>query len=80
MKANIEKLKKLISPIAEKHGLDAVYFWVHRSAVTQVRIVTFYVKRGEMRGLFQLSAPFIDLKAALNKDVDIVLKPVQKEN
>ena len=48
--------------------------------MTQVRIVTFYVKRGEMRGLFQLSAPFIDLKAALNKDVDIVLKPVQKEN
>ena len=31
-----------------------------------------------MRGLFQLSALFIDLKKALHKEVDIVLEPVTK--
>lgn len=80
MKADIEKLKKLISPIAEKYGLDAVYLFGSqaRGDAGPNSDYDFYIKRGKMRGLFQLSALFIDLKAALNKDVDIVLKPVTK--
>lgn len=32
-----------------------------------------------MRSLFELSGLFIDLKAALGKEVDIVLEPVSKK-
>ncbi len=80
MKADIEKLKKLISPIAEKYGLDAVYLFGSqaRGDAGPNSDYDFYIKRGKMRGLFQLSALFIDLKAVLNKDVDIILKPVTK--
>ena len=80
MKTDVEKLKKLISPIAEKYGLETVYLFGSqaRGDAGPNSDYDFYVKRGKMRGLFQLSALFIDLKAALNKEVDIVFEPVTK--
>ena len=80
MKTDIEKLKRLISPIAEKYGLEAVYLFGSQ-ARNEARLNSdydFYVKRGKMRGLFQLSALFIDLKKVLKREVDIVLEPVTK--
>ena len=62
MKADIEKLKKLISPIAEKYGLDAVYLFGSqaRSDAGPNSNYAFYVKRGKMRNLFELSSLFIN--------------------
>ena len=79
MKPNIEKLKQIISPIAAQYGLEAVYLFGSqaRSDATSRSDYDFYIKRGSLRGLFQLSGLFQDLKKALNKEVDIVLEPLK---
>lgn len=73
----ISQIKEIVKPIAEKYGLEAVYLFGSqaRGEATPKSDYDFYVKRSKMRGLFQLSGLFIDLKAALGKEVDIVLEP-----
>lgn len=77
---DLEELKQIVAPIADKYGLEAVYLFGSqaRGDVKPDSDYDFYIKRGKMRGLFQLSALFIDLKKALHKEVDIVLEPVTK--
>lgn len=77
---DLEELKQIVAPIADKYGLEAVYLFGSqaRGDAKPDSDYDFYVKRGKMRGLFQLSALFIDLKKALHKEVDIVLEPVTK--
>mgnify|MGYP000148223921 CR=1 FL=1 len=81
MRTDLDKLKKLISPIAEKYGLDAVYLFGSqaRNEATSDSDYDFYIKRGKLKDMFELSGLFIDLKNALNKEVDIVLEPVSKK-
>lgn len=78
---DLEELKQIVAPIADKYGLEAVYLFGSqaRGDTKPDSDYDFYIKRGKMRGLFQLSALFIDLKEALHKEVDIVLKPVGKQ-
>lgn len=78
---DLEELKQIVAPIADKYGLEAVYLFGSqaRGDAKPNSDYDFYVKRGKMRGLFQLSALFIDLKKALHKEVDIVLEPVGKQ-
>lgn len=77
---DLEELKQIVAPIADKYGLEAVYLFGSqaRGDAKPNSDYDFYVKRGKMRGLFQLSGLFIDLKKALHKEVDIVLEPVTK--
>lgn len=81
MKTDLKKLKKLISPIAEKYDLEAVHLFglQARNEAHSDSDYDFYVKRGKLRGMFQLSGLFIDLKNTLNKEVDIVLAPIGNE-
>ncbi len=81
MKKNFEKLKKVISPIAEKYGLEAVYLFGSQARGDSLveSDYDFYIKRGKLKDMFELSGLFIDLKAALGKEVDIVLEPVSKK-
>lgn len=78
---DLEELKQIVAPIADKYGLEAVYLFGSqaRGDAKPNSDYDFYIKRGKMRGLFQLSALFIDLKKALHKEVDIVLEPVGKQ-
>lgn len=77
---DLEELKQIVAPIADKYGLEAVYLFGSqaRGDAKPDSDYDFYIKHGKMRGLFQLSALFIDLKKALHKEVDIVLEPVTK--
>ena len=76
----INQIKEIVKPIAEKYGLEAVYLFGSqaRGEASPESDYDFYVKRGKMRDLFELSGLFIDLKVALGKEVDIVLEPVSK--
>lgn len=77
----IDHIKEIVKPIAEKYGLEAVYLFGSqaRGESTPESDYDFYIKRGNLRGLFELSGLFIDLKAALGKQVDIVLEPESKK-
>ena len=76
----INQIKEIVKPIAEKYGLEAVYLFGSqaRGEASPESDYDFYVKRGKMRDLFELSGLFIELKVALGKEVDIVLEPVSK--
>lgn len=77
----IDQIKEIVKPIAEKYGLEAVYLFGSqaRGEATPESDYDFYVKRGKLSGLFELSGLFIDLKAALGKQVDIILEPESKK-
>ena len=52
----INQIKEIVKPIAEKYGLEAVYLFGSqaRGDANSESDYDFYVKRGKMRGLFQL--------------------------
>ena len=73
----ITNLKQKVSPIANKYGLEAVYLFGSRARGenTKTSDYDFYVKRGKLRGMFQLSGLFHDLGESLQFEIDIVLAP-----
>jgi predicted nucleotidyltransferase len=77
----INQIKEIVKPIAEKYGLEAVYLFGSqaRGDANSESDYDFYIKRGKLRGMFKLSGLFIDLKAVLGKEVDIVLAPIDNE-
>ena len=77
MRADISKLKIIIDPIAKHYGLEAVYLFGSRAKATATKDsdYDFFVKKGKLRGMFQLSGLFQDLEKALNRQVDIVIDP-----
>lgn len=73
----LNEIKEKIVPVAEKYGLEAVYLFGSqaRDEATENSDYDFYIKRGSLRGMFQLSGLFLDFRNALSKDVDIVVDP-----
>ncbi len=78
---DLEELKQIVAPIADKYGLEAVYLFGSqaRGDAKPNSDYDFFVKRGKLRTLFQLGVLFSDLQEALHKEVDIVLEPVGKQ-
>ena len=74
---NIDEIKVKVVPIAKKYGLEAVYLFGSqaRDEANENSDYDFYIKRGKLRGMFQLSGLFLDLKKSLSKEVDIVIDP-----
>ena len=74
---NIDEIKEKVVPIAKKYGLEAVYLFGSqaREEANENSDYDFYIKRGKLRGMFQLSGLFLDLKKSLSKEVDIVIDP-----
>ena len=73
----ITNLKQKVLPIANKYGLEAVYLFGSRARGenTETSDYDFFVKRGKLRGMFQLSGLFRDLCESLQSEIDIVLAP-----
>ena len=73
----LSEIKEKIVPVAEKYGLEAVYLFGSqaRDEATENSDYDFYIKRGSLRGMFQLSGLFLDFKKALNTEVDIGVDP-----
>ncbi len=73
---NIERIKRLITPIAEKYRLRGVYVFgsYARGDAAQDSDVDILVDRegSEIRGIFGMNALYDDLKEALGKEIDLV--------
>lgn len=78
MVLSIGQVKEIVEPIAKMYGLSAVYLFgsYARGEATVNSDFDFYIKRGNLRGMFQLAGLMNDLEEALNSSVDIVLEPV----
>ena len=74
MLLTIEKIKKIITPICIKYGVDRLYLFgsYARQEATASSDIDFRIEKGSIQDLFALSAFRIDLVEALGIEVDIV--------
>ena len=74
MPYSIEQLKTIISPIAEKHGVERVSLFgsYSKGLATSKSDVDLIIEKGRLRTLFQLSGFRLDLEDALNLPVDLI--------
>ena len=70
----IANLKKVICPIAEKYGAEAVYLFGSRARgnYRADSDFDFYIKKGKIRGYFALGGFFEEMKEAVQADIDLV--------
>jgi len=74
----IDQIRKLITPVAQKYQLPAVYLFgsYARGEATEASDVDILIDRAGSaiygKGLFGLAAVYDDMKEALGKELDIV--------
>ena len=71
---SIDELKRIVAPVAKKHGVDRVYLFgsYARGAATETSDVDLCVDAGALQGLFALSGLRMDLEEALSKELDLI--------
>ena len=71
---SIEELKRIISPIAEQHGVKSVSLFGSYSKGTSTAgsDVDLKIEKGKLRSLFQLSGFRLAVEDALSLSVDII--------
>lgn len=67
---SIEELKSIITPIAEKYGVEKVYLFgsYARGCATSESDIDLRVDKGKLKGLFMLGAMYSDLEDQLGKN------------
>ena len=73
---SIEEMKQLVTPIAEKYGLRAVYLFgsYARGEATDASDVDILIDRtgSKIKGMFDMGGLYNDLQERLGKKVDLV--------
>ena len=74
MPYSIEQLKTIITPIAEKHGVERVSLFgsYSKGLATEKSDVDLIIEKGRLKTLFQLSGFRLDIEDALNLPVDLI--------
>ena len=69
----IEEIRRIITPIAKKYRLPAVYLFgsYARGEMTEASDIDLRIDKGEIRG-FQLAGLLLDLEDSLGVPVDLV--------
>ncbi len=75
----IKRLSDIIRPIAVKYGVETVYIFgsFARNEANENSDYDFYINKGKIRNLFQLSAFRLELEKILQKNIDIVTEKVK---
>ncbi|MDR2866878.1 MAG: nucleotidyltransferase domain-containing protein [Methanomassiliicoccaceae archaeon] len=70
----IDELKLLVAPVAERYGIAKVYLFgsVARGDSRENSDYDFCVEMGKIDNLFELSEFFLDLKEAVENEIDLV--------
>ena len=70
----LEKIKKLIKPVMDKHHITEVYIFgsYARGEATSKSDVDIYCNDGDMVSLLDMAGVYGELKDALQKEVDLV--------
>lgn len=71
-----EEIRRAVTPVAEKHGLRAVYLFgsYARGTATETSDVDLLIDitGTEIKSLLQLAAVYCDFETALGKSVDVI--------
>ena len=71
---SIEELKAIVSPVAEKYGVDKVYLFGSRARGDhgEDSDYDFCIERGKIQTLFTLAGFFRELHDAVGCEIDLV--------
>ncbi len=71
---SIEKLKEIITPIAEKYQISKVYLFgsFARGDYNEQSDVDLRIEKGELKGMFALCGFYTEVEEALQMKVDVV--------
>jgi len=71
---SVEELKAIVKPIAEEYGVEKVYLFgsMARGDHNKNSDYDFCIESGKIRGLFELSGFFQDLRDAIGHEIDLV--------
>lgn len=74
MPYTIEELKRIISPIAQAHGVESVSLFgsYSKGTATASSDVDLKIEKGRLRSLFDLSGFRLDVEDALQLPVDLI--------
>lgn len=78
MPYSVEELRRLISPIAESHGVKSVSLFgsFSRGTATAESDVDLKIEKGQLRSLFQLCGFRLAVEDALHLPVDLITDEV----
>lgn len=78
----LEELKKIVAPIAEKRGVEKVYLFGSRARGDNRpdSDYDFFVHRGKLKGLFAYFGLIGDFEDALGTSVDVVLNGIPEKS
>ncbi|ANU55434.1 nucleotidyltransferase domain-containing protein [Acutalibacter muris] len=71
---SIDEIKKIISPIASRYGVERVFLFgsYARGEATEESDLDFRIDKGALRGLFQLGGLYSDLEERFDKKLDLL--------
>lgn len=74
MKKSIDEIRKAVSPIAAKYGVERVYLFgsYARGDANENSDVDLRIDKGSLRGMFSLGGLHDELEEALHVKVDIL--------
>ena len=74
MPYSVEELRRLISPIAESHGVESVSLFgsFSRGTATAESDVDLKIEKGQLRSLFQLCGFRLAVEDVLHLPVDLI--------
>ena len=77
----IDEIKQIAAPIAEQHGVDALYLFgsYARGEATEGSDIDFRIEKGRIRSLYQLADFQIALEQGLDKELDVLTTPMLSE-
>ncbi len=70
----INEIKNIVSPIAEKYGVEKVYLFgsYARGEATDNSDLDFRIDKGTLKGLIMLGAMYSDLEEKFDKKLDLL--------
>ncbi|MCL2148669.1 MAG: nucleotidyltransferase domain-containing protein [Methanomassiliicoccaceae archaeon] len=77
----ILRIRDIVGPIASKYGIEKMYLFGSRARGDndQYSDFDFFIHRGDIRDLFQISRLIRDLQISLDGDVDVMTAGALKE-
>jgi predicted nucleotidyltransferase len=75
-KFSTEELKRIVAPIAIKHGVEKIYLFgsIARGDYNGESDYDFIIEQGKIDCIFTLSAFYRDLHIAIGYDIDVITK------